>query len=80
MQQLQEQNQRFARALREPALLPKLLLVTPNQLEYTGTNFQLILNGLCEHGLVQRFVFDEIHMLASINQVAWSDTEKVLHK
>ncbi|KAB5596400.1 Bloom syndrome protein [Ceratobasidium theobromae] len=56
MQQLQEQNQRFARALREPALLPKLLLVTPNQLEYTGTNFQLILNGLCEHGLVQRFL------------------------
>jgi superfamily II DNA helicase RecQ len=66
-QQLDEQNQRFARAMREPALLPKLLLVTPNQLEYPATNFQTILGALCERGLVQRFVFDEVHMLVSVD-------------
>lgn len=63
MQLLDEQNQRFARAIANPALLPKLLLVTPNQLEYPESNFQVILSGLCEKGLVKRFVFDEIHML-----------------
>lgn len=63
VQLLDEQNQRFARAILNPALLPKLLLVTPNQLEYTESNFQVILSGLCEKGLVRRFVFDEIHML-----------------
>ncbi|KAG8744767.1 H/ACA snoRNP pseudouridylase subunit [Ceratobasidium sp. 414] len=61
--ELEAQNQRFFKGLIRPSLLPRLLLVTPNQLEHTETTFQHILVQLYERGLIQRFVFDEIHML-----------------
>ena len=60
-----DQNRRFAEGLRNPSALPAILLVTPNQLEYHESNFQRVLVGLCERGLVNRFVFDEVHMLVS---------------
>ncbi|KAG9097526.1 hypothetical protein FS749_006109 [Ceratobasidium sp. UAMH 11750] len=61
--ELEAQNKRFFQGLIRPSLLPRILLVTPNQLEHTETTFQHILVELCERGLTQRFVFDEIHML-----------------
>ncbi|KAG8713639.1 hypothetical protein FRC08_013013 [Ceratobasidium sp. 394] len=61
--ELEAQNKRFFQGLIRPSLLPRILLVTPNQLEHTETTFQHILVELCERGLIQRFVFDEIHML-----------------
>ncbi|KAG8728599.1 hypothetical protein FRC10_004778, partial [Ceratobasidium sp. 414] len=60
---LKAQNKRFSKGLMNHSLLPRLLLVTPNQLEHTGTTFQRILVPLYERGLIQRFVFDDIHML-----------------
>ncbi|KAG9103325.1 H/ACA snoRNP pseudouridylase subunit [Ceratobasidium sp. 370] len=61
--ELEAQNQRLFKGLISPALLPRILLVTPNQLEHTETTFQHILVQLYERGLIQRFVFDEVHML-----------------
>lgn len=57
------QNRRLNDGLEDPSTLPNILLVTPNQLEYHESAFQTVLMGLCERGLVNRFVFDEIHML-----------------
>lgn len=60
-----DQNRRFTEGLKNPNILPAILLVTPNQLEYHESVFQRVLIGLCERGLVNRFVFDEVHMLVS---------------
>ncbi|KAF8610563.1 P-loop containing nucleoside triphosphate hydrolase protein [Ceratobasidium sp. AG-I] len=63
MEESMDQNRRLADGLRNPSALPAIFLVTPNQLEYHESNFQRVLVGLCERGLVNRFVFDEVHML-----------------
>ncbi|CAE6521022.1 unnamed protein product [Rhizoctonia solani] len=57
------QNDRLFQAVNNPQLLPNFIISTPHQLLYPESNFNKIVNGLCEQGLVQRFVFDEIHML-----------------
>ncbi|KAL5635713.1 hypothetical protein ACGC1H_004504 [Rhizoctonia solani] len=61
--QQQLQNEKLFKAVNNPELLPSFIIVTTHQLSYPDSNFNKILNGLCEQRLVQRFVFDEIHML-----------------
>ncbi|CAE6468697.1 unnamed protein product [Rhizoctonia solani] len=61
--QQQSQNERLFKAVNHPELLPNFIIVTTHQLSFPDSNFNKILNGLCEQRLVQRFVFDEIHML-----------------
>ncbi|KAG8715565.1 hypothetical protein FRC09_016512 [Ceratobasidium sp. 395] len=61
--EVEAQNRRFFEAINDPSKLPQLLLVMPHQLEHTETTFQHILAQLYERGLIQRFVFDEIHLL-----------------
>ncbi|KAG8729805.1 hypothetical protein FRC12_020693, partial [Ceratobasidium sp. 428] len=61
--EVEAQNRRFFEAINDTSKLPQLLLVTPHQLEHAETAFQHILAQLYERGLIQRFVFDEIHML-----------------
>ncbi|KAH7340717.1 P-loop containing nucleoside triphosphate hydrolase protein [Rhizoctonia solani] len=62
-EQQELQNDRLFQSVNNPELLPSFILTTPNQLLYPDSNFNKIVNGLCEKGLVQRFIFDEIHML-----------------
>ncbi|KAG9126302.1 hypothetical protein FRC07_004040 [Ceratobasidium sp. 392] len=67
--ELEAQNLRLFKAFSKPNLLPQLILVTPHQLEHAETTFQDILVQLYERGLIERFVFDEIHMLLDHHQL-----------
>ncbi|GAB1517600.1 hypothetical protein RhiTH_000649 [Rhizoctonia solani] len=62
-EQQAQQSDRLFQAINNTELLPRFILATPHQLQYPDSIFGKILNGLCERGLVQRFVFDEVHML-----------------
>ncbi|CUA75050.1 Bloom syndrome protein homolog [Rhizoctonia solani] len=63
------QDDRLFQAINNPALLPSFILVTPHQLKFPESNFNKVLNGLCENDLVHRFIFDEIHMLLGAYEI-----------
>ncbi|KAJ1309934.1 hypothetical protein OPQ81_006693 [Rhizoctonia solani] len=67
--QQQLQNDRLFQAINNTGLLPSFILATPHQLMYPDSSFNKILNGLCEQRLVERFIFDEIHLLLDTHSI-----------